>query len=84
MPMALFATNFPKLPERICGVALSPKTEITDNLALQRIAPLIHEIRGERVILDSDLATIYGVETRVLNQAVKRIRKDSLLILSFN
>ncbi len=51
---------------------MSPKAEETDNLALQRIAPLIHEIRGERVILDSDLATIYGVETRVLNQAVKR------------
>jgi len=33
---------------------------------------LIHEIRGEKVILDSDLARIYGVATRVLNQAVKR------------
>ena len=31
-------------------------------------------IRGQRVILDSDLATIYGVETRSLNQAVKRNR----------
>ena len=33
---------------------------------------LIHEIRGEKVIFDSDLARIYGVATRVLNQAVKR------------
>lgn len=32
----------------------------------------IHEIRGQRVMLDSDLALMYGVETRVLNQAVKR------------
>lgn len=32
----------------------------------------IHTLRGERVILDSDLARIYGVETKVLNQAVKR------------
>jgi phage regulator Rha-like protein len=29
-------------------------------------------IRGEKVILDADLATLYGVETRVLVQAVKR------------
>lgn len=32
----------------------------------------IYEIRGQRVILDRDLAALYGVETRVLNQAVKR------------
>ena len=32
----------------------------------------IHEIRGQRVILDRDLAALYGVETKVLNQAVKR------------
>jgi hypothetical protein len=50
---------------------MSP-TRATDTLTLQRIAPLIHEIRGERVILDSDLAQIYGVETRSLVQAVKR------------
>ena len=32
----------------------------------------IYEIRGERVMLDFDLAMLYEVETRVLNQAVKR------------
>lgn len=32
----------------------------------------IYEIRGERVMLDCDLAELYGVETKVLNQAVKR------------
>lgn len=31
-------------------------------------------LRGARVILDADLALLYGVETRVLNQAVKRNR----------
>ena len=35
---------------------------------------VIHTIRGERVILDADLAALYGVETRVLNQAVRRNR----------
>src|ERR1035437_3110030 len=32
----------------------------------------IYTIRGERVMIDRDLAEIYGVETRALNQAVKR------------
>lgn len=32
----------------------------------------IYEVRGLRVMLDRDLAELYGVETRVLNQAVKR------------
>jgi ORF6N domain-containing protein len=35
---------------------------------------LIYEIRGQRVMLDSDLAQIYGVETKSLNTAVKRNR----------
>ena len=36
------------------------------------IESLICVIRGQQVILDSDLAMLYGVETRILNQAVKR------------
>ena len=36
------------------------------------IESLIHTIRGQRVMFDSDLAILYGVETRALNQAVKR------------
>ena len=32
----------------------------------------IHEVRGQKVMLDFDLAMLYKVETRVLNQAVKR------------
>jgi hypothetical protein len=38
----------------------------------ERIARAILVIRGEKVILDADLAALYGVETRVLVQAVKR------------
>lgn len=37
-----------------------------------KIESLIREIRGWQVMLDSDLAMLYGVETRTLNQAVKR------------
>lgn len=39
---------------------------------LQLIQNKIYEIRGLKVMLDRDLADMYGVETRVLNQAVKR------------
>jgi hypothetical protein len=38
----------------------------------QRIDSLIREIRGQKVILDSDLAALYGVPTKAFNQAVKR------------
>ena len=36
------------------------------------IQDIIYDIRGAKVMLDYDLAAIYGVETRTLNQAVKR------------
>jgi len=39
---------------------------------LEPIYQKIHFIRGQRVMLDFDLAILYGVETRALNQAVKR------------
>ena len=39
---------------------------------MARIQDLIYEIRGYKVMLDSDLAMLYEVETKVLNQAVKR------------
>jgi hypothetical protein len=39
---------------------------------LQLLQSRIHSIRGEKVMLASGLAEIYGVETRALNQAVKR------------
>lgn len=39
---------------------------------LQTIQDKIYEIRGQRVMLDRDLAELYGVETKILNKAVKR------------
>jgi len=39
---------------------------------LQNIKSMIYKIRGYQVMLDADLAKIYQVETRVLNQTVKR------------
>ncbi len=48
---------------------MSEKTAI---IPFERIASVIHVIRGQKVLLDRDLAALYGVETRALNQAVKR------------
>ena len=41
-------------------------------VVMDNIESLIKVIRGQQVMLDNDLATLYGVETRTLNQAVKR------------
>ena len=42
---------------------------------LENIENLIHVIRGKQVMLDRDLARLYGVEARALNQAVQRNRE---------
>ena len=38
----------------------------------EKIAPLVHVLRHEKVLLDSDLAELYGVPNKVLNQAIQR------------
>jgi hypothetical protein len=46
-----------------------------DLLKEENIASKIFVLRGKRVMLDSDLAEIYNVETKMLNRAVKRNQK---------
>ena len=41
-------------------------------ISVEIIASKIFEIRGRKVMLDKDLAVLYGVSVKVLNQAVKR------------
>lgn len=48
------------------------KKELQALVAEQKILNRIYVIRGEKVMLDRDLAEMYGVETRVLNQSIKR------------
>lgn len=45
------------------------------NITEEDVIGKIHHIRGKKVMMDRDLAELYGVETRVLNQAVKRNAK---------
>ena len=41
-------------------------------VTVEVVGHLIHLVRGQKVMLDSDLASLYGVETKTLNRAVKR------------
>ena len=41
-------------------------------IPVESVAQKIYLIRGQKVMLDSDLAVFYGIDTKVLNQAVKR------------
>jgi len=43
-----------------------------NNITLETILPSVFVVRGVKAMLDSDLAALYDVETKVLNQAVKR------------
>jgi len=47
---------------------------MTQLVPVEQVERLIHLARGEKVLLDADLAMLYGVETKALNRAVKRNR----------
>jgi hypothetical protein len=49
-------------------------TRETSIVVPERVEKLIYLIRGQKVMIDRDLAELYGVETRALNQAVRRNR----------
>ena len=59
------------MTKQVPNELITTKEQSTDNQFLQ-IEPLIRTIRGQQVLLDSDLAILYGVETKRLNQQVKR------------
>ena len=61
-----------KEPVAICDQSKIYVTKCDNHELAGNIEPLIKVIRGQQVMLDKDLATLYGVETRVLNQTVKR------------
>jgi ORF6N domain len=52
--------------------ASSPIPSATGLIPIERIESRVLLIRGEKVLLDSDLAALYGVTTKALNQAVRR------------
>ena len=56
----------------ICDQSKIDVTKCDNHELAGNIEPLIKVIRGQQVMLDKDLAMLYGVEAKVLNQAVKR------------
>jgi hypothetical protein len=62
------------------------KSELQVLVADQKILNKIYVLRGQKVMLDKDLAEMYGVETKVFNQSVKRnmarFPKDFMFALS--
>ena len=72
----------------ICKIKIPAmaKTELLALVAEQKILNRIYVIRGEKVMLDRDLAEMYGVDTKVFNQSVKRnlyrFPKDFMFSLS--
>ena len=53
----------------------TPKAAVAANATVphaQQLAKLVHAVRHEKVLIDTDLAQLYGVETGALNRAVKR------------
>src|SRR5687767_10936817 len=51
-----------------------PHMSKTDLISIEQIEKFIYLIRGEKVMLDHDLAELYQVQTKALNQAVRRNR----------
>jgi len=52
----------------------------TNLISIEKIEKAIYVIRGEKVMLDRDLAQLYGVMTGALNQAVRRNRFSALTL----
>jgi hypothetical protein len=61
----------------------NPKSENKIAVSTQQIEGCIFLIRGQKVMLDSDLAELYGVETKILNKAVKRNLDQEVVRLRF-
>ena len=62
--------NHPEEPVANCDQSIEVIANC-DNMSIN-IESLIHTFRGQKVMLDFDLAMLYGVQTKALNQAVKR------------
>ena len=54
------------------GRAMTSRDKPMQTVSEENLRQLIFRLRGQEVMLDSDLAVLYGVQTKVFNQAVKR------------
>ena len=51
------------------------KEEIQSLITTNEVEKMMLSIRGKNVLLDRDVAALYGVETRIVNQAVKNLKE---------
>jgi hypothetical protein len=56
----------------LANLTKGPHMSTTKIIPIEKNERPIYLIRGEKVMLDRDLAVLYGVETKALNRAVKR------------
>ena len=59
-------------PHKTSASPIVNTTEVSKTESTESIGAMIMEFRGQQVMIDRDLARLYGVTTKVLNQAVKR------------
>ena len=59
-------------PHKTCVSTIENATALPMTESIESIGAMIMEFRGQQVMIDRDLARLYGVTTKVLNQAVKR------------
>lgn len=67
----VYCAIMPRFRRQLNCRYMSKLIEVTD----EKVMNIIYHIRGKKVMLDRDLSELYGVETRTLNQAVKRNEK---------
>jgi len=59
----------------VCEISDTSIEEMKLTLKSENIAQLVFFVRGEKVMFDADLAKLYGVTTKALNQALRRNRE---------
>lgn len=65
-------------------MAEDKKKEIDVTVTEEYLKEKLYKIRGKRVLLDADLAEIYGYDTKGFNRQVKIILKNLMKILCLN
>ena len=64
-------------------VAICDQLQNNEAVITTPIESRIMSIRGNQIMIDRDLAELYGVETKRLNEAVKRNNKKTILLAQF-
>ena len=64
-------------------VAICVQLQNNEAVITTPVESRIMSVRGNQIMIDRDLAELYGVETKRLNEAVKRNNKKTILLAQF-